>query len=81
MDRGNVSRTIKCIARRSGYFSDDRIAELCNHLCRATCGSTMLNERNIPLDVVQEVLGHTNIATTRIYAKTSSDRVKLAMLN
>lgn len=81
MDRGNVSRTIKCIARRSGYFSDDRIEELCCHLCRATTASTMLNDRNIPLDVVQEVLGHTSIATTRIYAKTSSDRVKLAMLN
>ena len=81
MDRGNVSRTIKCLARRSGYFTDDRIEELCNHLLRATCGSTMLNDRNIPLDVVQEVLGHSSIATTRIYAKTSTDRVKQAMLN
>ena len=81
MDRGNVSRTIKCIAKRSGYFADDRIEELCCHLCRATTASTMLNDRNIPLDVVQEVLGHTSIATTRIYAKTSSDRVKMAMLN
>lgn len=79
MDRGNVSRTIKCIAKRSGYFSDDRISELSNHLCRASFSSTMLNDRNIPIDVVQEVLGHSSIATTRIYAKTSTDRVKMAM--
>lgn len=76
LDSCNLSRRIKNIAKRSGYFRDDRINELCNHLMRTSCFSTMLNEDDIPLDVVQEWAGHTSINTTRIYAHTDKMRMR-----
>ena len=75
LDSCNLSRRIKNIAKRSGYFRDDRISQLCNHLMRTSCFSTMLNEDDVPLDVVQEWAGHTSINTTRIYAHTDRRRM------
>jgi len=43
---------------------------------RTSCFSTMLNEDDIPLDVVQEWAGHTSINTTRIYAHTDKMRMR-----
>lgn len=79
IDRANMSRTIKCIAKRSGYFSDERIKELNNHLFRHTAGYDLLNEKGKPLDVVQSLLGHASPKTTQIYANTDLKRIKEAM--
>lgn len=43
--------------------------------------ATALLSKDVPIDVVAEMLGHSNISTTRIYAKTTSDRVRSAMKN
>jgi len=41
--------------------------------------ATTLLRQGVPIDVVQEVLGHASISTTRRYAKTSSEAIlKLA---
>lgn len=76
LDSCNLSRRIKNIAKRSGYFRDARIDELCNHLMRTSCFSTMLNEDDVPLDVVQEWAGHSSMNTTRIYAHTDKMRMR-----
>lgn len=76
LDSCNLSRRIKNIAKRSGYFRDARIEDLCNHLMRTSCFTTMLNEDDVPLDVVQEWAGHTSINTTRIYAHTDKIRMR-----
>lgn len=44
------------------------------HIIRHTTASHLLEHTDI--DVVQDLLGHTKIETTRIYAKTSSERIK-----
>lgn len=44
------------------------------HIIRHSTASHLLEHTDI--DVVQDILGHTKIETTRIYAKTSSDRIK-----
>lgn len=76
LDSCNLSRRIKNIAKRSGYFRDDRITQLCNHLMRTTCASTMINVDKIPLHTVQKLLGHTNINTTTIYAHAEEETVR-----
>lgn len=44
------------------------------HILRHSMASHLLEHTEI--DVVQDLLGHTKIETTRIYAKTSSERIK-----
>ncbi len=41
-----------------------------HHMARHTCASLLLNN-NVSLEVVQKILGHENIRTTQIYAKSS----------
>lgn len=80
MDRSCMSRTIKTVARRSGGFTEDRITQLNNHLCRHTTADVLLNEMHEQLHVVQAVLGHSSPKTTQIYAKTNLSTVREAML-
>jgi len=44
------------------------------HRLRHTLATNLLAQ-GIPLDVVQEVLGHENINTTRKYAKTAPEKL------
>jgi site-specific recombinase XerD len=49
-----------------------------SHRCRHTVGTQLL-QRGVPIDRVQDVLGHADISTTRRYAKTAPEAVlKLA---
>lgn len=45
------------------------------HLLRHGCAMLLL-DNELPLDEIQKVLGHKNISTTQIYARTSMRRVK-----
>jgi len=50
-----------------------------SHRCRHTVGTQLL-QKGIPIDKVQEVLGHTDISTTRKYARTAPEDIwKLAV--
>jgi integrase len=44
------------------------------HRCRHTVATRLL-QKGIPIDKVQEVMGHTDISTTRRYAKTATEAV------
>lgn len=44
------------------------------HRCRHTVGTQLL-QKGIPIDKVQEVLGHADISTTRRYAKTAREAI------
>lgn len=45
---------------------------LTHHVARHTCATTVLLSNEIPIEVVSKWLGHTNIKTTQIYAKTTN---------
>lgn len=44
------------------------------HRCRHTVGTQLL-QRGVPIDKVQDVLGHADISTTRHYAKTAPEAI------
>ena len=79
MDRSCLSRTIKTIAKRTNIFTDDEISKMANHTCRRSLSSTLLNDKDVPIDVVAKLLGHSNLGSVMRYARTSEDRIKRAM--
>jgi len=80
IDVSNMNKTIKVIARRSGYFSDDRVKTLCNHLLRTSFSSTMANDKGISIDILSKILGHSSTAmTSKVYVKTSNNKIMEAM--
>jgi site-specific recombinase XerD len=56
---------LKTIADLSGID-----IKLTHHIARHTCGTLLLNN-GVGLEIVQKILGHENIRTTQIYAKSS----------
>jgi integrase len=66
------SKDFKSIAR------DCSIDDISLHKLRHTAATQMLAS-GIPLEYVQEILGHEDISTTRIYAKILQDRLKQEM--
>ena len=52
--------------------------ELTHHVARHTCATFLLNA-GVPMEVVQKVLGHADIKTTKIYAKMLNSTVKEEM--
>jgi len=70
-----LSRTLKKIAKKCGITD---VSNISNHLMRAT-SATLMAENNVPIQVIQDVLGHAEISTTRLYVKNNLKQVKDAM--
>lgn len=68
--RSTIQQFIKKTAKEAGIEKN-----IHTHLLRHGCAMTLL-ENDLPLDQIQEVLGHSSISTTQIYAQTSMKRVK-----
>lgn len=66
----SIQRFVKTTAKRSGVKKN-----IHPHLLRHGCAMVLL-DNGLPLDEIQKVLGHKNISTTQIYARTSMRRVK-----
>ena len=80
MLRTSISRTLKCIAQRSGVFTDDGISQIAPHLMRASCATNM-SENGVPIQVIQKMLGHSHLDTTMVYIKTKNEDVEKVMKN
>lgn len=66
----SIQQYVKRIAKRAGVESNI-------HPHRIRHGTAMLLlDNDLPLDQIQEILGHENISTTQIYAQTSMKKVK-----
>ena len=63
-------RVIRNLGKRSNIGRD-----LCPHLFRHTVATDMLR-KNTPITDVQRMLGHENVNTTMVYAKTCDEDVK-----
>lgn len=81
-DRGGVlskqsfSKSLKNYSNKIGLYWAD---EMSPHKLRHSYITKMLNE-NVPIQVVRDISGHTNIYTTNRYAHASQDDVRNAML-
>lgn len=76
MTRQSFSTSLKNLARRIGLYWYDEISP---HKLRHGCISSALKE-GVPINVVRDMAGHSNIMTTNRYAHTQEEQVKMAML-
>lgn len=69
LNKGSVEKIIRDIGKKAGVQN-------CHpHRFRRTAGTIALN-RGMPLEQVQQMLGHEDIATTTIYARSEERNVK-----
>jgi site-specific recombinase XerD len=71
-----VTRTLHNLAELEGFDEDEkaRLTSVTAHKLRHTFGVVAL-EREMPLDVVQQMLGHASAATTAIYTRAQERRL------
>lgn len=70
LGRRGVQREIKKIQKQSGLKTN-----VYAHRLRHTGASHML-DKGIAIEIIQEILGHENLSTTQIYAKTSQSNIE-----
>jgi integrase/recombinase XerD len=70
---------IKSIAKRAG-IDPERVKEITPHSIRRSTASNLI-DRDINMRVIQEVMGHSDISTTMLYAKLKNSAVEKAMRN
>lgn len=71
-----VTRTLASLAKLDAFSEDEkaRLGAVTAHKLRHTFGTIAL-EREMPLDVVQQLLGHASAATTAIYTRAQERRL------
>lgn len=74
---GVIASTLKGYAFRCKRATS---VDFRSHRLRHTVGTSLLSE-GVPLDVIQQVLGHANIATTRVYAATLPEKIMALAAN
>lgn len=65
-----ITRIVKSCLEKAGIDKSD-FRRYSTHSMRATFASHLLNEKSLPLEKVQKLLGHMNPATTQKYNKRS----------
>lgn len=75
MEEENILNMLKLTAKKAGVKDWSRVSP---HLFRTTY-ATLLAQNGVPVQVIQKILGHSNISTTMLYVKTDMDSVKTAM--
>jgi integrase len=64
-----VNKVLKNVCQKCG------IRNVTFHVARHTCASLLL-EKGVPINVIQKILGHTDVRTTQIYADTSLEVIE-----
>lgn len=67
------TNSVRCILHKMGHAAG--VKNLHPHRLRHTFAST-LEKSGCPIEVIQELLGHTNLSTTRTYVKVDADNIK-----
>lgn len=76
----NIEKCLISKRLRYTFFSFPLLISLFNfHLARHTFATTMTLAKGVPIESVSKMLGHTNIQTTQIYARITSDKISRDM--
>lgn len=75
MQANNISLMLKNTAHKAGLDNWNNIS---NHWLRTTA-ATLQSEAGQPIEVIQDMLGHASITTTKRYVKTTKARLENAM--
>ena len=77
MQEQNFNKTIKILAKRAGINVD-----ALNFSCHSTRHTTisLLAEQGVPMPVLQEIAGHSDISTTKRYIDNNPQKVKDIMM-
>jgi len=70
MSKESIERTMRVLGERAGLR--DRLTP---HRLRHSLATHLL-AAGVPIDVVQTILGHESVATTRVYARTQQAQVE-----
>lgn len=82
----NDGRILPIISNQKLNSYLKEIADICGiqkvltfHLARHTFATTTTLASGVPIETVSKMLGHTNIATTQIYARVTNDKISKDM--
>lgn len=78
MSQKTVNKTLKLLASRAGV--DVKTLNFSTHSTRHTC-LTALSNNGTPIEIIQQVAGHSDIRTTKRYVEVNEERVKSAIMN
>jgi len=73
-DTDNMNRTLRRIAKQAGITK-----WISSHMARHTMATTVCLSQGVPIETVSQMLGHTNIHTTQIYAKITNEKISRDM--
>lgn len=76
LDPQNFIKSLKYYAQKTGIYWS---SEMSPHKLRHSCVTKALND-GVPIQVVRDMVGHTNIQTTDRYSHSKEDEIKKAML-
>lgn len=70
----NKNRCLRRIAKQCGITK-----RISSHMARHTMATTVCLSQGVPIETVSQMLGHTNIHTTQIYAKITNEKISKDM--
>jgi integrase len=70
----NMNRCLRRIAKQAGITK-----WISSHVARHTMATTVCLSQGVPIETVSQMLGHTNIHTTQIYAKITNEKISRDM--
>lgn len=77
MSEDTVQNIVKKYIKASGLDTD----LYSTHKLRHTCATLMYKYGNVDIKILQEILGHKNISTTKVYTHTDNEDIRKAMNN
>ena len=76
LDAQNFIKSLKHYAQKMGIYWS---SEMSPHKLRHSCITKALND-GVPIQVVRDMVGHTNMQTTNRYSHSKNDEIRKAML-
>ncbi|MDH6310316.1 integrase [Dysgonomonas sp. PFB1-18] len=70
----NMNRTLRRIGKQAGITK-----WISSHMARHTMATTVCLSQGVPIETVSQMLGHSNIHTTQIYAKITNEKISRDM--